>query len=118
MSKYKQHPTSMMCWIIYTLKLEDGCWYVGRTTQRAFKDRMKDHWNSKASNFTTLHKPIRIYDVQLYDRSLTEAEAEAYENSQTIKLASIWGTENVRGGGYCQESPRWPIQLKNNLTIV
>jgi predicted GIY-YIG superfamily endonuclease len=102
----------MEYWLIYTLKLKDDCWYVGRTTQKAFKSRMNDHWRGKGSNFTILHPPIRIYDIQVVDRSLSTPEAEAYENKQTIKMASIWGKEYVRGGGYCQAEPRWPIELK------
>lgn len=98
----------MEFWLIYTLKLEDECWYVGRTTQKAFKNRMKDHWNGKGSNFTRLHKPIRIYDIQVYDRGLTIAEAEGYENKQTLKMASLNGNNYVRGGGYTQETPTWP----------
>lgn len=98
----------MNYWIIYTLKLTDDCWYVGRTTQWAFKDRMKDYWNGRATWFTEKHQPIRIYDVQIYSRDLTDPETEVYEDKQTLKMAKLRGYDHVRGGGYTQREPHWP----------
>lgn len=108
----------MNYWIVYTLKLHDNCYYIGLTTQMAFKERMKNHWNGNAyaSSFTRTHKPLRIYDIQIYPRTLESKEAEALENVQTLKIAKLFGYDRVRGGGYTQEQPNWPRNTP--LTLI
>ena len=95
-------------WIVYVLKLQDDCWYVGRTTQKMFTARMNKHWKGTASLFTKVHKPLRVWELEIYPRSLSNSEAEAYENKKTIELAIKHTGHYVRGGGYCQASPHWP----------
>ena len=100
-------------WIIYTLRLEDDCWYVGSTTTRAFKDRMADHWKQagKGSNWTALHKPIMVQDIDVHDRNLSASEIARLEDKRTLILAKSLGCQYVRGGGYCQSFPRWPSEV-------
>lgn len=99
------------CWIIYVLELEDGCWYVGQTTTRAFAKRMHHHWfhPSKGAMWTRAHKPVRVRSIDTYNRSLTKDRVEALENAKTLLYAQRYGFESVRGGGYCQREPHWPI---------
>ena len=96
--------------IIYVLKLEDDCWYIGWTTTNCFKQRMKDHWAQlgKGSKWSELHKPVRVYDIETYDRSLTGPEIARIEDSVTLKYGAIYGYDKVRGGGYSQMFPMWP----------
>jgi predicted GIY-YIG superfamily endonuclease len=102
--------TVINCNVIYTLKLEDECWYVGYTTTNAFKQRMHHHWDhaTKGSMWTRLHKPIRVYNIDTYDRGLSGSEMGKLEDEKTLKLAKLYGTDKVRGGGYCQMEPVWP----------
>lgn len=90
-------------WIIYTLKLEGNCWYVGSTTTRAFKRRMNHHFNGgdQAAKWT-----------------LTTAEIARLEDAQTLKMVSLHGTYCVRGGGYCQTvvEPSWSGLLRADRT--
>lgn len=99
------------CWIIYVLLLEDDCWYIGQTTSLAFKQRMKHHWHHKTKGalWTRAHKPIRVYSVDTYDRSMADNDIAKIEDGTTLKYAKIYGFESVRGGGYCQREPNWPI---------
>lgn len=100
------------CHIIYILQLEDDCWYIGWTTTNAFKKRIKDHWAQagKGSIWSTLHKPVRVYDMLTYDRSLTESQINRIEDTITLKYGRLYGFDKVRGGGYCQMMPVWPIE--------
>jgi predicted GIY-YIG superfamily endonuclease len=95
-------------WIIYVLKLENDCWYVGRTTQKAFKNRMNSHWGGRGSWFTIENRPIKLHDIEVYPRSLSGSEAEFYENKRTLKIRHDTDNESVRGGGYTQRQPHWP----------
>lgn len=108
-------------WIVYTLKLEDRCWYVGTTTTLAFTKRMNDHWNQagKGSQWTRLHKPVMVQAIDVYPRSLTTSEICKLEDARTLQLANNHGAERVRGGGYCQAMPKWtkPAKKKKNWDI-
>lgn len=98
-------------WIIYTLQLEDGCWYVGSTTTKAFKVRMNNHWlgTRKGAMWSRLHAPIKVHSIQTFDRSLTLSDITKLEDKRTLEVAAEYGYELVRGGGYCQMSPSWPV---------
>ena len=69
----------------YCLKLEDDCWYVGKTND--FPTRMKDHFRNKGARWTRLHKPIEIACIKEYD-----CELDMY--NYAVKK---YGKEYVRG---------------------
>lgn len=90
--------------LLYILKLKHNCWYVGmsRNVDRRFKAHLKG-----ATIWTKEHPPIEIVEVR--ETGLTsDSEASILEDELTIEYARRYGTEYVRGGGYCQRKPKWP----------
>ena len=80
-----------MTGVVYTLELEDHCWYVGWTKDPA--TRIASHFLGAGSKWTILHPPIAVTSVVLGDEML--------ENLSTIALMCKHSWENVRGGNYC-----------------
>jgi len=78
---------------IYILKLENGKYYVGKTTNPSF--RIERHFNSTGSAWTSKYKPVSVEtiipDCDDYD-----------EDKHTKKYMAKYGIENVRGGSYVQ----------------
>ena len=76
---------------IYTLKLTQGKYYVGKTTNPAF--RLDNHFNSNGSAWTMKYKPIEVIELipncDDYD-----------EDKYTRKYMDKYGIENVRGGSF------------------
>ena len=89
-----------MSGVVYTLELQDGCWYVGWTKDPA--TRIASHFLGAGSKWTQLHPPISVLSVVLGD--------ELLENLSTIALMCRHGWEKVRGGNYCvvdmREAPK------------
>jgi predicted GIY-YIG superfamily endonuclease len=46
---------------IYTLRLEHGCWYVGRSS--SVNLRVTDHWAGNGAAWTRLHPIIEVWTV-------------------------------------------------------
>jgi predicted GIY-YIG superfamily endonuclease len=89
---------------IYTLELENGKWYVGKS-ENAIK-RFEDHVNGEGSLWTTLHKPKRIYEI---------VQGTAFDEDKVTKqLMAKHGIDNVRGGTYIM--PILPNDQKQFLT--
>lgn len=88
---------------IYVLKLEQGKYYVGKTTNPSF--RIENHFTSNGSVWTRKYKPIStlelIPDCDDYD-----------EDKYTIKYMEKYGINNVRGGSFCE------IKLSDNNIIT
>ncbi len=78
---------------IYVLKLENGKYYIGKTTNPSF--RIESHFNSNGSAWTKKYRPVSIEsiipDCDDYD-----------EDKYTKKYMGKYGIENVRGGSYVQ----------------
>lgn len=76
---------------IYVLKLEDNKYYVGKTTNPAF--RIENHFSKNGSAWTRKYKPLKIEalipDCDDYD-----------EDKYTKKYMDKYGIENVRGGSF------------------
>lgn len=83
---------------IYTLELEDGYYYVGKTTNP--HRRFNQHFNKKGSEWTKLHSPIQIVEQESFTVSSIKEE-ERWENHQTIKMMKAKGWQKVRGGDWC-----------------
>lgn len=101
-SSYFQRPI-----LLYVLRLKDNCWYIGMS--RNVDRRFKAHQKGK-SMWTKEHPPIEIFEVR--ETGLTsDSEAGLMEDQLTLEYARQYGTEFVRGGGYCQTKPRWPKEF-------
>ena len=79
--------------ILYVLQLEDDKWYVGKTDDIA--KRFEQHKTGKGSAWTKLYKPVKISET----RPITSIHDET---NFTKDLMKKYGTDNVRGGAYCQ----------------
>lgn len=76
---------------IYTLQLEKGKYYVGKTNNPQF--RLESHFNSNGSEWTKLYKPLKILDIK--------SDCDNYdENKITIQNMDKYGINNVRGGSF------------------
>lgn len=90
---------------LYALLLNGGRYYIGVTTN--VDKRFARHAKGKGAKWTKLHKPISI--IETMDTGLKSMEEAALlEDEWTIRYARTYGTDIVRGGGYCQTKPRWP----------
>lgn len=79
--------------LVYHLKLEDECHYVGITYN--LNQRYAQHLGGNGAKWTQLHKPIDVQQVWI-DGS------EELENKITLELIEKYGKEKVRGGKYTQ----------------
>ena len=94
---------------LYVLKLEDECWYIGMT--RNIDKRYKAHKKGK-TYWTKEHKPIEVHETR--DTELnSDSAASKLEDELTLEYARKFGMDKVRGGGYCQRKPLWPIDMLN-----
>ncbi len=92
-----------VCPMIYTLELEDGCYYVGITHN--INMRYAQHLAGQGANWTTVHKPLRILEVFSEDATLRR------ENEITKQYMEKYGEAKVRGGSYCKVSRPDPKYL-------
>lgn len=93
---------------LYVLRLKNDCWYIGYSKNVA--KRFLKHMNGKGALWTLANQPIEIFEIRETGLTL-DSEAAKLEDMLTIEYARMYGTENVRGGGYCQTKPRWPKEL-------
>jgi predicted GIY-YIG superfamily endonuclease len=84
---------SNMC-IIYFLQLEEGKYYVGKTT-RSVHVRVKEHDAGNGAAWTRRYSPIRVLD------SFNTDDDDA-ENKEVRRRMEQFGIDNVRGGSYSQ----------------
>ena len=78
---------------LYVLQLENGKYYVGKTDD--VSRRYAEHKSGKGSEWTKLHKPVKILEIH-------ESKTEEDETRLTKFLMTKFGVDNVRGGAYCQ----------------
>lgn len=99
--------------MLYALHLNNGYYYVGST--RNPEKRLKTHIKGKGAIWTKKHGVIDMFDIR-ETNTTNESTACKLEDDMTIEYAMKYGSDNVRGGGYCQSSPRWPqIVIQNEL---
>ena len=89
---------------LYVLELEDGKYYVGKTTD--VKRRIKQHAEGKGSEWTWTYRPVKVLETRI-------VKTEHDENNLTKDYMKKYGVDNVRGGSYCQEE--LPAALKTAL---
>jgi hypothetical protein len=76
---------------IYTLQLEKGKYYVGKTNNPQF--RLESHFNSNGSEWTKLYKPLKILEIK--------SNCDNYDEDKiTIQNMDKYGINNVRGGSF------------------
>lgn len=86
-----------ICLKLYLLELAGGKYYVGQSDDPHF--RFSEHLGKKGSQWTRLHKPLRILMIrEISVESL--AEAMLRENWLTLQNMERFGWENVRGGDF------------------
>lgn len=78
---------------IYTLRLEDNKYYVGKTI-KDIDVRFAEHLNSKGSEWTKNHPPIEVIETIKGDKWA--------EDSQVYRMIDKYGIDNVRGGKFCK----------------
>lgn len=85
---------------VYTLLLEEDCYYVGVTAYKDAVRRFEQHCAGTGSNWTRLHKPISILEVKNVGYC-KQSSACLIENEVTRECIKTYGIENVRGGDLC-----------------
>jgi predicted GIY-YIG superfamily endonuclease len=76
---------------VYTLRLENKCYYVGWSSQ--INVRIAQHFLGVGSKWTKLHPPIEVLSVVQGDYVM--------EQATTIAMMCRHGWEKVRGGPWC-----------------
>lgn len=83
---------------IYVYKLNNGCYYVGRTSRPHV--RYSQHETGKGAAWTRLHGGAVL--VECSRRKVeSDEEADAQETVKTLQLMQKYGWKNVRGGYFC-----------------
>jgi cellular nucleic acid-binding protein len=76
---------------IYTLQLEQGKYYIGKTNNPEF--RLNSHFNSNGSEWTKLYKPIKVLEIK--------PNCDDYDEDKiTRQYMDKYGINNVRGGSF------------------
>jgi P4 family phage/plasmid primase-like protien len=77
---------------IYIIELENNKFYVGRSNIP--KQRILSHFKENGSEWTKLHKPIKV---------LSEINGDNIdEEKYTLLTMKQYGIDNVRGGAFCK----------------
>lgn len=82
--------------VLYVLRLEDGCFYVGQSRKENLQHRLRKHFSGTGSAWTRLHPPIEI--VEQIDMVLDYRGGELQENQKVIEYMKRYGVSKVRGG--------------------
>jgi cellular nucleic acid-binding protein len=76
---------------IYTLQLEKGKYYVGKTNNPQF--RLESHFNSNGSEWTKIYKPLKVIEIK--------PNCDNYDEDKiTRQYMDKYGINNVRGGSF------------------
>ena len=75
---------------IYILKLKQGKYYVGKTSNPNF--RIESHFNSEGAEWTKMYKPEKLLEI---------IDGDDYDEDKYTKMyMDKYGIDNVRGGSY------------------
>lgn len=93
---------------IYIMRLTDGCFYVGRSTN--VERRTYDHLKGESEvTWLKIHPAISIERIY-YDCDALD------EDKYVIKWMITYGIEKVRGGSFCK--PKLTVANKKTLTQI
>lgn len=84
-------------WWLYVLRLTDGKYYVGITTQYPQKRFDQHDSGFMAARWTKEHHPLQIIETRLLG-FVAKEEAEETEQKRTREMMREHGLNNVRGG--------------------
>jgi len=96
---------------LYALQLGNGFYYVGMT--RDVHSRLRQHEKGKGSMWSKQYGVVRMFDIRQTGLTIDSLAAKL-EDDMTIEYALKYGSDKVRGGGYCQRKPRWPDVVRQN----
>lgn len=82
--------------VIYVLKLEDDCYYIGMTSD--FNRRYTQHLNGIGAKWTALHRPLGVHSLDIVPEGY---DARLMENKITKRMMILKGVERIRGGSWC-----------------
>ena len=76
---------------IYAIKLEQGKYYIGKTSNPQF--RLESHFNSNGSKWTKIYKPLNVIELK--------PNCDDYDEDKiTMQYMDKYGINNVRGGSF------------------
>jgi hypothetical protein len=89
--------------VLYTLELEDGKWFVGTT--RCPQICLLQHRSGKGHKWTRLHPPVggfsQRYPLKLLSRKCCNDRVRLQEEDARVRLIMLdHGFDNVRGGSF------------------
>jgi predicted GIY-YIG superfamily endonuclease len=84
---------------VYTLQLENNCWYVG-TTKQTIAHRLAQHQEGRGSEWTRLHAPITVLRSVQFVGPIEDARLS--EDAEVKRMMRLHGIANVRGGTYAR----------------
>lgn len=105
--------------VLYVLRLEDNCYYIGHSEQYRFYERMNEHFNKrnrKGSNWTILHAPIEIVEQCVGWGNYRDFELK--ENEKTLEYMRRYGISKVRGGFYTDADDEKVVKKLRNKVII
>jgi predicted GIY-YIG superfamily endonuclease len=80
--------------LVYVLKCEDDCWYIGVSSN--LNARLAQHFEGNGCSWTRKHKPIKLIEVHV--------GGETKENEITEKYIEKYTLDKVSGGKYVRRS--------------
>ena len=93
---------------IYILQLEQGKYYIGKTSNPDF--RIEQQFQSGGAIWTKKYKPLNVLEVI--------PDCDDYdEDKYTRRYMDKYGIDNVRGGSFCEEVlNEYTIQLLEKMS--
>lgn len=79
--------------VIYVLRLQDDCWYVGKT--KDVQRRLEKHMAGEGAAWTKVHRPEEV----VMERKMVGVWDE---DNKVKSLMLYYGIDKVRGGSYSQ----------------
>lgn len=78
---------------IYTLQLEQGKYYIGKTNNPQF--RLENHFHSNGSEWTKKYRTLSVLEII--------PNCDDYDEDKiTRQYMDKYGIDNVRGGSFCE----------------